>query len=78
MNGKPRDKLQEEIDDILKDLFEDEDDDDLDLDMSIDSFEIKELQPLETTTCPDCKGSGIYQGIGAPEDCRNCKGAGQV
>ena len=40
--------------------------------------EIPELQPLNLTTCPDCKGSGIYQGIGAPEDCQKCNGLGQT
>ena len=27
-----------------------------------------------TCICPDCKGSGIYQGLGAVEDCATCKG----
>ena len=27
--------------------------------------------------CPDCKGSGVYQGLGAPEDCQACGGAGE-
>lgn len=28
--------------------------------------------------CPDCKGSGEYQGLGAPEPCRGCGGMGEV
>ena len=63
---------------LLKDIDELISDYEIGLDMSVDSFQIKELEPLEIATCPDCKGSGIYQGIGAPEDCQNCKGRGQV
>lgn len=35
-----------------------------------------ECEPQKT--CPDCKGSGEYQGLGAPEKCKNCNGLGQV
>lgn len=28
--------------------------------------------------CPDCKGSGIYQGLGAPEPCPSCGGVGEA
>jgi hypothetical protein len=34
-------------------------------------------EPEPSKKCPDCKGSGVYQGIGAPEDCKNCNGSGQ-
>lgn len=27
--------------------------------------------------CPDCKGSGVYQGLGAPGPCQACGGAGE-
>ena len=27
--------------------------------------------------CPDCKGSGVYQGLGAPEPCQRCSGRGE-
>ena len=33
--------------------------------------------PLEYT-CPDCKGSGVYQGLGAFENCQTCDGAGAL
>lgn len=29
-------------------------------------------------TCPDCKGSGKYVGFMVIEDCRLCKGKGQI
>ena len=28
--------------------------------------------------CPDCNGSGKYQGIGKPEICKTCNGYGRI
>lgn len=29
-------------------------------------------------TCEDCKGTGVYQGLGLPEDCKGCGGTGKA
>jgi hypothetical protein len=29
------------------------------------------------TKCKDCKGTGVYQGLGAPEPCQRCDGKGK-
>lgn len=68
---KLRKSLQKDIDELILDY---------ELEMDIDSFQIKELEPLELNlpVCPCCKGSGTYQGLGPVEHCKTCDGIGHV
>lgn len=35
-------------------------------------------KPLNTTPCPDCKGSGVYIGLTVRKDCPTCAGTGKM
>ena len=37
-----------------------------------------EFDPPEREMCPDCVGSGKYIGALVVEDCKRCKGIGQI